>query len=116
MVTLVLKGIGILVAVWIGWAVIKGVWNVIFSGGGSEVITEAAIMEKWQEHLEKRRDAFDDGLPEKEIEAKGLKNYTWDEWQEKVFSGSTAGNCASGRRSSRRSVKRRINPKRKRKR
>lgn len=40
-------------------------------------------MEKWQEHLEKRRDAFDDGLPEKEIEAKGLKNYTWDEWQEK---------------------------------
>lgn len=83
LVTLVLKGIGILVAVWIGWAVIKGVWDGIFGSGGSEEITEAAIMEKWQEHLEKRRDAFDDGLPEKEIEAKGLKNYTWDEWQEK---------------------------------
>ena len=83
LVMLVLKGIGILVAVWIGWAVIKGVWNGIFGGGGSEEITEAAIMEKWQEHLEKRRDAFDDGLPEKEIEAKGLKNYTWEEWQEK---------------------------------
>ena len=83
LVMLVLKGIGILVAIWIGWVVIKGVWNGIFGGGGSEEITEAAIMEKWQEHLEKRRDAFDDGLPEKEIEAKGLKNYTWDEWQEK---------------------------------
>ena len=83
LVMLVLKGIGILVAIWIGWVVIKGVWNGIFGGGGSEEITEAAIMEKWQEHLEKRRDAFDDGLPEKEIEAKGLKNYTWAEWQEK---------------------------------
>ena len=83
LVMLVLKGIGILVAIWIGWAVIKGVWNGIFGGGGSEGITEAAIMEKWQEHLEKRRDAFDDGKPEKEIEAKGLRNYTWDEWQEK---------------------------------
>lgn len=83
LVMLVLKGIGILVAIWIGWAVIKGVWNGIFGGGGSEEITEAAIMEKWQDHLEKRRDAFDDGLPEKEIDAKGLKNYTWDEWQEK---------------------------------
>lgn len=82
-VKVILKLIGILVAVWIGWAVIKGVWNGIFGGGGSEEITEAAIMEKWQEHLEKRRDAFDDGLSEKEIEAKGLKNYTWDEWQEK---------------------------------
>lgn len=83
LVMLVLKGIGILVAIWIGWSVIKGVWNGIFGGGGSEEITEAAIMEKWQDHLEKRRDAFEDGLPEKEIEAKGLKNYTWDEWHEK---------------------------------
>ena len=81
-VKVVLKLIGILLAVWIGWAVIKGVWNGMFGGGGSDEITEAAIMEKWQEHLEKRRDAFGDGLSEKEIEAKGLRNYTWDEWQE----------------------------------
>ena len=65
---------------WGGWRGYKWLFG---ERGGSEVITEAEIMEKWQEHLEKRRDAFDDGLPEKEIEAKGLKNYTWDEWQEK---------------------------------
>lgn len=83
LVMLVLKGIGILVAVWIGWAVIKGVWNGIFGGGKDEFITEASIMEKWEEHLEKRREAFDDGKSEKEIEARGLRNYTWEEWQEK---------------------------------
>ena len=65
---------------WGGWRGYKWLFG---ERGGSEVITEAEIMEKWQEHLEKRRDAFDDGLPEKEVEAKGLKNYTWDEWQEK---------------------------------
>lgn len=78
-----LKLIGIAVAVWIGWSVLKGCWNGMFHGGKDEVITEAAIMEKWEEHLEKRREAFDDGKPEKEIEANGLRNYTWDEWQEK---------------------------------
>ena len=78
-----LKLIGIAVAVWIGWLVLKGLWNGIFHGGEDEVVTEAAIMEKWEKHLEKRREAFDDGKPEKEIEAKGLRNYTWDEWQEK---------------------------------
>lgn len=78
-----LKLIGIAVAVWIGWLVLKGCWNGMFHGGKDEVITEAAIMEKWEEHLEKRREAFDDGKPEKEVEAKGLRNYTWDEWQEK---------------------------------
>jgi len=83
LVMIVLKGVGILVAVWIGWAVLKGVWNGIFGGGKDEVITEAAIMEKWEEHLEKRREAFDDGKPEKEIEAKGLRNYSWEEWQAK---------------------------------
>lgn len=71
-----LKLIGIAVAVWIGWLVLKGCWNGMFHGGKDEVITEAAIMEKWEEHLEKRREAFDDGKPEKEIEAKGLRNYT----------------------------------------
>ena len=76
---MVLKLIGIVVAVWIGWLVLKGCWNGMFHGGKDEVITEAAIMEKWEEHLEKRREAFDDGKPEKEIEAKGLRNYTWDE-------------------------------------
>ena len=74
-------GLIILVALcWGGWRGYKWLFG---ERGGSEVISEAEIIEKWQEHLEKRRDAFDDGLPEKEIEAKGLKNYTWDEWQEK---------------------------------
>ena len=80
---MVLKLIGIVVAAWLAWIVLKSGWNWMFGGGGDEVITEAAIMEKWEEHLEKRREAFDDGKPEKEIEAKGLRNYTWDEWQEK---------------------------------
>lgn len=41
----------------------------------------AVKMEKWHEHLEKRRAAFAEGLPEEGIEARGLKNYTWEEWQ-----------------------------------
>lgn len=74
-------GLLILIALcWGGWRGYKWLFG---ERGGSEVITEAEIMEKWQEHLEKRREAFDDGKLEKEIEAKGLKNYTWDEWQEK---------------------------------
>lgn len=74
--------LGLLVLIGLCWGGWRG-YKWLFSERGSEVITEAAIMEKWQEHLEKRREAFDDGLPEKDIEAKGLRNYTWDEWQEK---------------------------------
>lgn len=73
-------GLIVLIALcWGGWRGYK--W--LFGARGDEVITEAEIMEKWEEHLEKRREAFDDGMPEKEIEAKGLRHYTWDEWLEK---------------------------------
>ena len=41
----------------------------------------AVKMAKWEEHLEKRRAAFAEGLPEEGVEARGLKNYTWEEWQ-----------------------------------
>ena len=41
----------------------------------------AVKMEKWHEHLEKRRAAFAEGLPEEGVEARGFKNYTWEEWQ-----------------------------------
>ena len=41
----------------------------------------AVVMEKWHEHLEKRRAAFAEGLTEEGVEARGYKNYTWEEWQ-----------------------------------
>ena len=41
----------------------------------------AVKMEKWHEHLEKRRAAFVEGLSEEGVEARGFKNYTWEEWQ-----------------------------------
>lgn len=73
-------GLLILIALcWGGWRGYK--W--LFGERGGGVITEAEIMEKWEEHLEKRREAFDDGKPEREIEEKGLRNYTWDEWKER---------------------------------
>ena len=75
--------IGLLVLIALCWGGWRGCKWLFGERGGSEVITEAEIMEKWEEHLEKRREAFDDGKSEKEVEAKGLRNYTWDEWQEK---------------------------------
>lgn len=78
-----IAGIVILVVVgWLGWTGIKCGWNWLF-GGGREVNVEAEMMKTWQQQLEQRYEAFDDGMSEKEIEAKGLRNYTWDEWQEK---------------------------------
>ena len=41
----------------------------------------AVKMAKWEEHLEKRRAAFAEGLSEEGVEARGLKNFTWEEWQ-----------------------------------
>ena len=44
--------------------------------------TDPAVkMAKWEEHLEKRRAAFAEGLSEEGVEARGLKNFTWEEWQ-----------------------------------
>lgn len=54
--------------------------GVIFSK--SEDANDPAVkMAKWEEHLEKRRAAFAEGLSEEGVEARGLKNFTWEEWQ-----------------------------------
>ena len=80
----ILNLIIVVVVVWLGWKGIKGVWNWIFSSGG-EVDMMAMITESWEKHLDQRRKAFEDGLPEKEVEAKGLRNYTLAEWEEKCL-------------------------------
>ena len=72
------------VVVWLGWKGIKGVWNWMFSDGG-EVDIMATITESWEKHLDQRREAFEDGLSENEVEAKGLRNYTLAEWEEKCL-------------------------------
>lgn len=53
----------------------------IIFGKNEDANDPVVIMEKWEEHLEKRRAAFAEGLPEEGVEARGLKNYTWEEWQ-----------------------------------
>lgn len=72
------------VIVWLGWKGVKGVWNRMFSSGG-EVDIMATITESWENHLDQRREAFEDGLSENEVEAKGLRNYTLAEWEEKCL-------------------------------
>ena len=74
----------VVVVIWLGWKGVKGVWNWMFSGGG-EVDMMATITESWEKHLDQRREAFEDGLSENEVEAKGLRNYTLAEWEEKCF-------------------------------
>ena len=56
----------------------------IIFGKNEDANDPAVMMEKWEEHLEKRRAAFAEGLSEEGVEARGLKNYTWDEWQAKL--------------------------------
>lgn len=53
-------------------------------------------MEKWEGHLERRREAFDDGMSERAVELKGLRNYTWDEWQEKSRKEQTKNKVTNG--------------------
>ena len=72
------------VVIWLGWKGVKGVWNWMFSGGG-EVDVMATITESWEKHLDQRREAFEDGLSENEVEAKGLRNYTLAEWEAKCL-------------------------------
>lgn len=80
----ILNFIIVAIVIWLGWKAVKGVWNWIFSGGG-EVDMMATITESWEKHLDQRREAFEDGLSENEVEAKGLRNYTLAEWEEKCF-------------------------------
>lgn len=76
-------GLLILVAmVWGGWIGIKSLWN-WWSGGESAVVTSEMMLEGWENHLKERCAAFEDGLCERDVDGKGLVNYTWGEWQEK---------------------------------
>lgn len=65
---------------WLVWKVIKCGCDLFF-GGGRDVDPKVEMVKTWKKHLEKRREAFSDGLSEKEVDAKGLINYTWEEWQ-----------------------------------
>lgn len=40
-----------------------------------------AMRQAWELHEKKRNQAFDQGLSEKQIDAMGLKTYTWEEWK-----------------------------------
>lgn len=78
----ILKVVGFVLVVWLGWKVVCFGWNLIF-GGGREVDPKVEMVKSWKKHIEQRCEAFDDGMPEREVEAKGLRNYSWTEWQEK---------------------------------
>jgi hypothetical protein len=46
---------------------------------GEDVV---AMEDAWMIHLQKRNEALNDpNISEEEVEAMGLKNYTWEEWQ-----------------------------------
>ena len=54
---------------------------IVIFGKNEDANDPAVKMAKWEEHLEKRRAAFAEGLSEEGVEARGLKNFTWEEWQ-----------------------------------
>ena len=56
------------------------VYALIFGPKPENVNDKEQMMKLWGEHLEKRCEAFAEGLSEESVEARGLKNYTWDEW------------------------------------
>ena len=58
------------------------IYAMIFGPKEENVNDKEQMMELWGEHLEKRCAAFAEGLSEESVEARGLKNYTWDEWMD----------------------------------
>lgn len=54
--------------------------GLIFGKAPEDVNDKDQMMKLWLEHLEKRCEAFSEGLSEEGVNARGLKNYTWDEW------------------------------------
>lgn len=58
------------------------VYALIFGPEPENINDKEQMMKLWGEHLEKRCDAFAEGLSEESVEARGLKNYSWDEWME----------------------------------
>ena len=83
----------------IGSAIVGGVVVIIvviiilgaIFGKNEDMSDPAVQMDKWAEHLEKRRTAFEEGLSEEAVEARGLKNYTWEEWQTQHSIGQKNG-------------------------
>lgn len=64
------------------------IYAMIFGPKEENVNDKEQMMELWGEHLEKRCAAFAEGLSEESVEARGLKNYTWDGLQAKWAKGS----------------------------
>lgn len=54
----------------------------IFGEGPENVNDKDQMMKKWAEHLEKRCDAFAEGISADGVDERGLKGYSWDEWME----------------------------------
>lgn len=55
---------------------------VIFAEDPEDINNKDQMMKKWAEHLEKRCDAFAEGLCAEGVDERGLKGYTWEEWME----------------------------------
>ena len=64
----------------LAFLVVCGILGMLFCKN-EDANDPAVKMAKWEEHLEKRRAAFAEGLSEEGVEARGLKNFTWEEWQ-----------------------------------
>ena len=64
----------------LAFLVVCGILGMLFCKN-EDANDPAVKMAKWEEHLEKRRAAFAEGLPEEGVEERGLKNFTWEEWQ-----------------------------------
>ena len=58
------------------------IYAMIFAEKPEDVNDKEQMMKLWGEHLEKRCEAFAEGLSEESVEARGLRNYTWDEWMD----------------------------------
>ena len=54
----------------------------IFGEKPEDVNDKDQMMNKWAEHLEKRCDAFAEGISADGVDERGLKGYSWDEWME----------------------------------
>ena len=64
----------------LAFLVVCGILGMLFCKN-EDANDPAVKMAKWEEHLEKRRAAFSEGLSEEGVEARGLKDFTWEEWQ-----------------------------------
>lgn len=72
----------------LAFLVVCGILGMLFCKN-EDANDPAVKMAKWEERLEKRRAAFAEGLPEEGVEARGLKNFTWEEWQNRSKAKAT---------------------------